>query len=119
MESEISTRERKRVASARRRALGLTQEADRRRYHAPDGRLRAKVAAQTAKWKARNRDKVRVHARVETAIRRGELVRQPCEVCGGRAQAHHADYAQPLAVQWLCPLHHARQHVAEGRIARG
>lgn len=101
-----------------RRAAGLVQEADRRRYHAPDGRVRAKVLAQTAQWKARNRDKVHVHYLVERAIEQGALVRQPCEVCGERAHAHHADYGKPLEVQWLCPLHHARQHAAEGRLAR-
>jgi len=118
--SEISAQERKErkaAASRRRRALGLTQAAERARYHA-NPRVRARIAAQTAKWKARNKDKVHVHAMVEWAVETGALIRQPCEVCGARAHAHHADYGKPLAVQWLCPLHHARQHAAEGRLAR-
>lgn len=40
----------------------------------------------------------------------GVLVRQPCEVCGSKAQAHHNDYSKPLEVRWLCPLHH--KHIA-------
>ena len=101
-----------------RRAAGLVQALDRARYRNPDSPYRASVARQTKKWKARNKEKLRVHYVVENAIKTGRLVRQPCEVCGEKAQAHHADYGQPLAVQWLCPLHHARQHVAEGRMGR-
>jgi hypothetical protein len=45
------------------------------------------------------------------AIRRGELVRQPCEVCGNpRSHAHHDDYSKPLEVRWLCAGHHKRWH---------
>jgi len=47
------------------------------------------------------------HHLVHTAIRRGNLVRQPCEVCDGfYAQAHHDDYSKPLEVRWLCKRHH-------------
>lgn len=45
-------------------------------------------------------------------ILRGELVRGPCELldeeCRGKVEAHHDDYSQPLAVRWLCMLHHRR-----------
>jgi hypothetical protein len=45
------------------------------------------------------------------AIARGDLVRQPCEVCGVEpAQAHHDDYSKPLDVRWLCRKHHGEQH---------
>lgn len=98
-----------------RRDAGLTQALERARYHG-NPRVRALVAANTARWKARNPDKLRAENAVATAIRRGDLVRQPCEVCGEKAQAHHEDYARPLDVRWLCPLHHARQHAAEGRL---
>ena len=105
------------AAHRARRAKGLLRESERLRYHA-NPKVRAKVATQTAKWKARNKEKLRAHAEVEKALRKGVLVRQPCGVCGEKAQAHHADYTKPLDVQWLCPFHHARQHVAEGRISR-
>lgn len=49
------------------------------------------------------------------AIERGDLVRQPCEVCGGtHVEAHHDDYAKPLDVRWLCPTHHKAHHRATG-----
>ena len=45
------------------------------------------------------------------AIARGYLVRKPCEVCGTLdVHAHHDDYAKPLTVRWLCPMHHRRHH---------
>lgn len=48
---------------------------------------------------------------VRNAIRRGDIKRQPCEVCGAiRVQAHHDDYSRPLDVRWLCPVHHAEHH---------
>ena len=53
------------------------------------------------------------HRRVFDAIRRGELVRQPCEVCGSEpADAHHADYSEPLVVRWFCRRHHQQHHAA-------
>lgn len=68
------------------------------------------------------------HRKVWEAIRRGKLVRQPCEVCGrkpwcrngghpGAYQsviAHHDDYDRPLDVRWLCTEHHAAHHRSQG-----
>jgi|TARA_Y100000310_G_scaffold311839_1_gene358531 hypothetical protein len=49
---------------------------------------------------------------VKQAIKRGEIKRRPCEVCGfnGKVQAHHADYDKPKSVNWLCQLHHSHVH---------
>ncbi len=47
---------------------------------------------------------------VNNAIRDGKLERQPCFICGKKAQAHHPDYSAPLAVSWLCPPHHKQAH---------
>lgn len=47
---------------------------------------------------------------LRNAVRRGELVKQPCEKCGDKAQAHHPDYSKPLEVQWLCREHHMEAH---------
>lgn len=45
------------------------------------------------------------------AIRRGELVRKPCEVCGAeKTDSHHDDYSKPLDVRWLCRKHHNGFH---------
>lgn len=49
---------------------------------------------------------------VRNAIRRGEMSKQPCEICNNpKAQAHHDDYSKPLVVRWLCTKHHNEYHV--------
>lgn len=71
-------------------------------------------------WQLRNPEKTRAHEAVRLAIKRGELVRQPCEDAGdgpcspGLTDAHHPDYAKPLAVIWLCRGHHKRRHAKGG-----
>lgn len=47
-------------------------------------------------------------------VRKGYVTREPCEVCGDEpAEAHHHDYAQPLAVRWLCRPHHLKLHAKD------
>jgi hypothetical protein len=53
------------------------------------------------KWKAR-------HA-VREALKKGTLIKTPCDVCGiEKVEAHHPDHHKPLDVQWLCRLHHCQ-----------
>jgi len=58
---------------------------------------------------------------VETAIKKGILIPEPCEVCnmnpneknaGGQrlVESHHDDYNKPLEVRWLCQKHHHEWH---------
>lgn len=58
--------------------------------------------------------KDRARNAVSNALRDGRIVRGPCEVCGGKAQAHHEDYRRPLHVRWLCFKHHREE--AHGQI---
>lgn len=77
----------------------------RRHYAANQDKYRARdVAVPYARKAARGK--------VDWALRRGLLQRQPCWVCGEAAQAHHASYAPDmwLAVTWLCPTHHKEAH---------
>lgn len=55
-------------------------------------------------------EKVAANIAVNNAVRSGRLLRQPCEKCGAKAQAHHDDYMKPLEVRWLCPRHHGEHH---------
>lgn len=62
-------------------------------------------------WRIKNPKKHRAHRMVEWAIRKGELKRKSCEICGkSNAQGHHPNYDRPLEVIWLCPIHHKEIH---------
>ena len=44
-----------------------------------------------------NRDKLRAHAILRQALRRGETRRGRCEICGSsRVDGHHPSYDQPI-----------------------
>lgn len=48
---------------------------------------------------------------MNVAIKKGQLKRMPCEVCGKiKTHAHHEDYNEPLNVIWLCQPHHMKRH---------
>jgi hypothetical protein len=65
----------------------------------------------TSEYKLENPEKALAHTLVSLAKDSGELVMQPCEVCGVMpTQAHHDDYSKPLEVRWLCVTHHIRLH---------
>lgn len=58
------------------------------------------------------------NAAIAKALRKGEIRRAPCWVCGAeRVEAHHPSYAADmrLAVVWLCRPHHLQVH-AEARL---
>ena len=64
------------------------------------------------RWNNANRDKLRAHAVLRVALRRGEIKRGRCAVCGSfRVDGHHHDYSKPLDVVWLCRRHHQQHHV--------
>ena len=55
--------------------------------------------------------RVKATTELNRAVRNGDIVKQPCEVCGDiEAEAHHNDYTKPLEVAWLCSRHHKRLH---------
>lgn len=66
-----------------------------------------------ARTKKNRREKygISTHKIVSNAIKRGELVKQPCEECGSmEVQAHHDNYNKPLEVRWLCDTCHKKWH---------
>lgn len=73
------------------------------------------------RWRIRHPQAVAAHRLVQQAVRRGELQRLPCEVCGNvnAPHAHHIDYAIPYAVTWLCSAHHIEHHRVERLHGRG
>ncbi|WP_126974643.1 hypothetical protein [Frigidibacter oleivorans] len=67
------------------------------------------------RWRNENPARYRAHLDVQSALRRGLIQKQPCEVCGAaKVDAHHDRY-DSLAVRWLCRRHHARLHSRERR----
>ena len=99
-----------RKAYARSRIGPASRAADRRRYRRSKSR-REQIHAQARRWIASNPKGRRAHNIVASAIQRGLLVRGKCEKCGAqKVHAHHDDYRRPLAVRWLCALHHVQAH---------
>lgn len=57
----------------------------------------------------KNQIKIKARQAVHRAIRLGEMIRQDsCSICGSKlkVEAHHPDYTKPLAIVWLCKVHH-------------
>lgn len=70
-----------------------------------------KSLSSQAKWNKANPKALWAHTAVKSALKRGLIIREPCEVCGSEpTDAHHDDYDRPLAVRWLCRLHHRAVH---------
>ena len=78
-------------------------------------RHRVNHRAGAMRYRAKAPEKVKAHNIANYAIKRGYLVRQPCEVCGAtvKIHAHHDDYTKPLDVRWLCPKCHKQHHREE------
>ena len=67
--------------------------------------------ARQARWREKNPMKRWAHVATASAIRRGLIHPQPCEVCGSpQSEAHHDDYQRPMAVRWFCRGHHKAEH---------
>lgn len=68
-----------------------------------------------AKWAAAHPQARWAHDALRSAIRRGLIVRKPCEVCGAeKTDAHHTDYDRPMDVIFLCRRHHRERHPKGG-----
>ena len=77
--------------------------------HKPD---KTRVSQAAKEWRARNQGKRAAHMAVQYALRRGDMIRGACEVCGdAKTHGHHDDYSQPLSVRWLCAKHHGAEHI--------
>lgn len=73
---------------------------------------RERHAANTARTRARDPEKVWARNELNKAIARGEIERWPCERCGTteRVHGHHDDHSKPFEVRWLCSIHHGEVH---------
>ena len=82
---------------------------DRERSKNPERRkLQTEI---TKAWRQQDIRRSKAHTAVGYAIKKGELIRQPCIRCGEQNSfAHHEDYDKPLDVMWLCPPCHKQRH---------
>lgn len=56
-------------------------------------------------------EKHRARYLLRNAVKRGDVTKSPCKVCGEvRVEAHHHDYSKPYEVEWLCKKHHMEKH---------
>lgn len=93
----------------------LIREARLKQKSSPEFKDKERARA-TAKYKDSFSHKVKKLARLETfrAIKKGFLLKKPCEVCQSeKVDAHHDNYLEPLEVRWLCRLHHMEHHKNE------
>lgn len=110
------------------RAYFDSHEKERKLYREkPEIKKRMKVYSQ--EWREANKEHLKseikkkystdsryqkmrlVHKETQIAIRKGDLIKTPCEVCGiEKVEAHHPDYNRPLKVMWLCKKHHVEWH---------
>jgi len=109
--------------------LAYYQEYDRARANLPhrvekrkqiavkwknDPKLKKLLNERGAVWRQKNAIKRAAHLLVQYAVRKGDLLKLPCELCGKKkVEAHHDDYTKPLDVRWLCKQHHAEHHKKE------
>lgn len=48
---------------------------------------------------------------VNLAVKKGQLQKKPCEVCGElKVEGHHDNYNEPYKVRWLCKKCHTEWH---------
>lgn len=70
---------------------------------------------QKLRQKKKYPERVKARQIAYDALRRGKLVRKPCEVCGDSdARMHHEDYCKPLEITWLCIKCHTHRHNGRG-----
>jgi hypothetical protein len=100
---------RSRAARKRYAATAKGKAATGRYIRSPE----AKILRQQAilRWREANPEKYAAQRLLFNALRRGLIVREPCEICGAlEVEAHHEDYSKPLQVRFLCRRHHREYH---------
>jgi hypothetical protein len=66
-------------------------------------------------YRQRHPEKVIAHNRLNYAVRKGLVLRKPCEICGTteKVHAHHVSYLPEdwYNVRWLCHVCHKLEHM--------
>ena len=96
------------VSKHRAENIEKIREYDRDRSKLPHRIEKNRIVS--AEWRKSNPERRKAQLIAGYAIKKGFLVKQPCLICGKKAQAHHPDYDLPLSVVWLCSSHHKQTH---------
>ncbi len=97
-----------------RARASLPHRVEARKKYAQSNKGKIKGNAAKKAWQDRNLIKRSAHIIVGNAIRRGDLIKEPCEKCGEIiVDAHHDNHEYPLDMRWLCKKHHAKLHKDE------
>ena len=89
------------VTAHRNKHLDRIREYDRTRPHRPGN----------GDWRKADPRRMACHNAVARAFKSGKLVKLPCFICGSeKSVAHHPSYDLPLAVSFLCQVHHKECH---------
>ena len=110
-----------RLTEQRRAFYAANRERSIEQAHAYQQTLKGRATrnASVNKWRANNPERLGAQREFRNAMRRGEITRQPCIVCGDpNAHGHHVVYSLPLAVSWLCSQHHMQAHALHRGIER-
>lgn len=86
-----------------------------RHQHSKTERGRATIRNSLHNQRLRHPDRIQSRRAVSNALRAGQLVRQPCEICGSApTDAHHDSYRpeRQLDIRWLCHVCHVEHHNA-------
>jgi len=87
------------------------------RYHWIENEIdRSKFLTLKKNMEKIHRQKMKANRAVHEAIKKGKIIRQPCEICGLEdSHGHHTDYTKVLDVIWLCASHHKIWHVEDDK----
>ena len=97
------------VGTHRAQNIEKVRQYDRERGKNPE-RIKAGVEI-TRIWRAEDKRRQKAHYSVSQAIKKGQLIRQPCCRCNEKHSiAQHEDYDKPLDVMWLCQPCHKQRH---------
>ena len=110
----VSARDQEKVKANDRARYYRNRQARRARADAYAKANPEKVREGKKRWRELNPEKISAQAKARRAMLRGELVKEPCEICGTtKVHMHHDDYTKPLEVRWLCVEHHGVAHRKE------
>lgn len=56
------------------------------------------------------KSKRKIRLKTYWLVKSGKIKKQPCEVCGIKAEIHHNNYDNIYDIKWLCPKHHRELH---------